>query len=123
MTSYPTTDGGVVTDHREAFAFADRLLVAAGYRLIDASAQSRSAYYGRPGSERVIRLADHPNYHPGRHAEVVEARLTTVRAEIERRWVDESEGEIVERDYVTAIAEAPEQIEAIVRRAIADYEA
>ena len=121
-TTYPTTDGGMVTDHQAAFTLAHEIAFAAGFEMISASAQSRSAYFSRPGNSRVLRISDHANYHPGRNEEVVEARLTPIRAEIVRIWNDDIEGEIKEEDYIGVIAETPMQISTIIARAIEEYD-
>ncbi len=120
--TYPTTDGDLVTDHKEAFAFACKIVEAAGFKMVSGSAQTRSAYFSRPGLDRVLRVADHANHHPGRNAEVIEARLTVARREIVTSWMDATDGKIEERDYASVIDQKPDQIATLMQQAITDYD-
>jgi hypothetical protein len=119
-----TEDGGRVTDHEGAFELASRLVEDAGFERVGSSDQSRSIYLARPDHDSVvIRVSDHANHHPGRNRAVIEARLTLVKEAVITTWIDEVEGEIEERDYIPVIKESPAEIEAIMKQAIADYDA
>jgi hypothetical protein len=120
---YQTADGGSVTDYKSAFDFARRMAEDAGFEIRSASSQSPSLYLARPGSDKVLRVSDHPNRHPGRNAEVVEARLSPRRDEVVRKWHDPREGMIEEREFMNVIGHRPEEIADIIRKAIAQYDA
>lgn len=120
--TYETVDGGTVTDHESAFKFSESLLKEEGFELESVSGQTRSIYMKRPGKSGVIRVADHANLHPGRNAWVVEARLSSGKETIIRRWKDELEGDIEEHDRITVIRESPEDIRRIIKAAVVDYD-
>lgn len=117
-----TVDGGALTEPESAFRLAREMAEQAGLKIHGASDQSRSTYYQLPGSNRVLRISDHPNYHPGRNSgEVIEARLRTKRDEVENSWTDPKEGLIVEREYRNGILDTPDEITERMRQAIAEY--
>jgi hypothetical protein len=125
---YLTVDGSAVSDHRDAFELARAIALSAGFSIVGASNQTRSTYLARAGFDRRLRIADHSN---GRYGADelgdVQARLTSARTEIVTTMdFEDEDGETITEEateWMTVVAMTPEMIGAVMRRAIAGYDA